>query len=87
MENSPVTLPGSLPIGPLSSLKDLARKARSLPTRIVVIAAAQDDVALEAAAVAEEEELLAMLDRWLAILVGLFVKRQRRYPKKFQQDP
>ncbi|MBT8398051.1 MAG: phosphate butyryltransferase [Gemmatimonadetes bacterium] len=35
----------------------MRRKARSLPTRIVVIAAAQDDVALEAAAVAEEEGL------------------------------
>jgi phosphate butyryltransferase len=44
-------------VGPLSSLEDLRRKARSLPTRIVVIAAAQDDVALEAAAVAEEEGL------------------------------
>ena len=33
------------------------RKARSLPTRIVVIAAAQDDVALEAASVVEEEGL------------------------------
>jgi phosphate butyryltransferase len=38
-------------------MQDLVRKARSLPTRIVVIAAAQDDVALEAAAVAEEEGL------------------------------
>jgi len=38
-------------------MEDLRRKARSLPTRIVVIAAAQDDVALEAAAVAEEEGL------------------------------
>jgi phosphate butyryltransferase len=38
-------------------MEDLVRKARSLPTRIVVIAAAQDDVALEAAAVAEEEGL------------------------------
>lgn len=57
MDTPPVTLPGSLPVGPLSSLKDLVRKARSLPTRIVVIAAAQDDVALEAAAVSEEEGL------------------------------
>jgi phosphate butyryltransferase len=38
-------------------MEDLNRKARSLPTRIVVIAAAQDDVALEAAAVAEDEGL------------------------------
>ena len=51
------TLPGSLPIGPMASLGDLVRKARSLPTRIVVIAAAQDEVALEAAAVAEEDGL------------------------------
>lgn len=57
MDTPLVTLPGSLPIGPLSSLEDLARKARSLPTRIVVIAAAQDEVALEAAAVAEEDGL------------------------------
>jgi len=55
MDTTPVTLPGSLPVGPLTSLKDLARRARSLPTRIVVIAAAQDEVALEAAAVVEEE--------------------------------
>jgi len=47
-------LPGSLPVGPVRSLEDLRRKARALPTRIVVIAAAQDEVALEAAAVAEE---------------------------------
>jgi phosphate butyryltransferase len=57
MDKPIVTLPGSLPVGPLASLNDLARKARSLPTRIVVIAAAQDNVALEAAAVAEEEGL------------------------------
>jgi phosphate butyryltransferase len=38
-------------------MEAVARKAKSLPTRIVVIAAAQDDVALEAAAVAEEEGL------------------------------
>jgi len=44
-------------VGPVKSLEDLARRARALPTRIVVIAAAQDDVALEAAAVAEEEGL------------------------------
>jgi len=54
MDSTPVTLPGSLPVGPLKSLKDLTGKARSLPTRIVVIAAAQDEVALEAAAMAEE---------------------------------
>lgn len=58
MEEPPVvTLPGSMPVGPLSSMENLARKARSLPTRIVVIAAAQDEVALEAAAVAEETGL------------------------------
>lgn len=57
MDKPPVTLPGSLPVGPLRSMQDLARKARSLPTRIVVIAAAQDEVALEAAAVAEDEGL------------------------------
>lgn len=44
-------------MGPLTSMEDISRKARSLPTRIVVIAAAQDDVALEAAAVAEDEGL------------------------------
>jgi len=52
-----MTLPGSLPVGPVKSLADLSLRARALPTRIVVIAAAQDDVALEAAAVAEEEGL------------------------------
>jgi phosphate butyryltransferase len=52
-----MSLPGSLPIGPVASLEALCRKARALPTRIVVIAAAQDEVALEAAAVAEEEGL------------------------------
>jgi len=52
-----MNLPGSLPVGPVKSLKDLSLRARALPTRIVVIAAAQDDVALEAAAVAEEEGL------------------------------
>ena len=57
MDVAPVTLPGSLPLGPLRSLQDLRTKARSLSTRIVAIAAAQDDVALEAAAVAEEEGL------------------------------
>jgi phosphate butyryltransferase len=38
-------------------MRDLVRKARSLPTRIVVIAAGQDRVALEAAALAEDEGL------------------------------
>ena len=57
MDSAPVTLPGSLPLGSLRSLKDLRAKARSLSTRIVAIAAAQDDVALEAAALAEEEGL------------------------------
>lgn len=38
-------------------MQAITLKARSLPTRIVVIAAAQDDVALEAAAVAEDEGL------------------------------
>lgn len=52
-----MSLPGSLPIGPVPSLDILTRKARGLPTRIVVIAAAQDDVALEAAAQAEAEGL------------------------------
>ena len=52
-----MSLPGSLPIGPVASLETLCQKARALPTRIVVIAAAQDEVALEAAAVAEEEGL------------------------------
>ncbi len=52
-----MTLPGSIPVGPVRSLEDLRRRARALPTRIVVIAAAQDEVALEAAAVAEDEGL------------------------------
>jgi len=52
-----MTLPGSIPIGPVRSLEHLRRRARVLPTRIVVIAAAQDEVALEAAAVAEAEGL------------------------------
>lgn len=52
-----MTLPGSIPFGPIKSLADLSLRARALPTRIVVIAAAQDDVALEAAAHAEEEGL------------------------------
>lgn len=57
MDQPIVTLPGSIPVGPLTSMEAIRTKARSLPTRIVVIAAAQDDVALEAAAVAEEEGL------------------------------
>ena len=57
MDSGPVTLPGSLPVGPVGSLEDLTRKARSLPTRLVAIAAAQDEVALEAAALAEDEGL------------------------------
>ncbi|MGD2122062.1 MAG: phosphate acyltransferase [Gemmatimonadota bacterium] len=57
MEQPLVRMPGSLPLGPLSTLEDVRRKARSLPTRIVAIAAAQDQVALEAAAVAEREGL------------------------------
>jgi len=57
MESSPTTLPGALPLGPIRSMEDLVRKARSLPTRIVVIAAGQDRVALEAAALAEDEGL------------------------------
>jgi phosphate butyryltransferase len=52
-----MSLPGSLPIGPLSCLEDVVRKARSLPTRIVVIAGAQDPTALEAGALAEESGL------------------------------
>jgi phosphate butyryltransferase len=45
-------------------MEELCRRARSLPTRIVVIAAAQDEVALEAAALAEQEGLAR------SILVG-----------------
>jgi phosphate butyryltransferase len=56
-ETQPVGLPGSLPVGPLRSLADLGARARSRPTRIVVIAVAQDAVALETAARAEEEGL------------------------------
>jgi phosphate butyryltransferase len=52
-----MTLPGSLPVGPVSSLELVTMRARALPTRIVVIAGAQDAVALEAAAMAEEQGL------------------------------
>lgn len=84
MENAPVRLPGSVPRGPIRSFQDLADKARSLPTRIVVIAAAQDDVALEAAAVAEEGGLARCVlvgdqHRIEAILWDL-----DRDPRKFQ---
>jgi len=77
-------LPGSLPVGPLKSLEELTRRARSLPTRIVVIAAAQDEVALEAAAMAEEAGLAR------CILVGDQHKIEAllwelgRDPKSFQ---
>jgi phosphate butyryltransferase len=79
-----MTLPGSIPVGPVKSLEDLTRRARSLPTRIVVIAAAQDGVALEAAAVAEEEELARCIlvgdqHRIEAVLWDL-----NRDPRRFQ---
>lgn len=64
MSDAPDTLPGSSEPGPLRSMEELCRRARSLPTRIVVIAAAQDEVALEAAALAEQEGLAR------SILVG-----------------
>lgn len=79
-----MSLPGSLPIGPVASLEILSQKARALPTRIVVIAAAQDEVALEAAAVAEEQGLAR------CILVGDHHKIEAilwelgRDPKDFQ---
>jgi phosphate butyryltransferase len=79
-----MTLPGSLPVGPVSSLDLMRRKARSLATRIVVIAAAQDDVALEAAAAAEDQGLAR------CILVGDQHKIEailwdlERDPKEFQ---
>lgn len=79
-----MSLPGSLPAGPIPSLEILIRKARALPTRIVVIAAAQDEVALEAAARAEDEGLAR------CILVGDRHKIQavlwdlERDPKDFQ---
>ena len=79
-----MSLPGSLPVGPVPSLEVLRKKARSLPTRIVVIAAAQDEVALEAAARAEEEGLAR------CILVGDHHKIEavlwelERDPKGFQ---
>jgi len=79
-----MSLPGSLPVGPVPSLEVLRKKARSLPTRIVVIAAAQDEVALEAAAKAEEEGLAR------CILVGDHHKIEavlwelERDPKGFQ---
>ncbi|MFC1574949.1 phosphate acyltransferase, partial [Gemmatimonadota bacterium] len=66
------------------SLELLVRKARSLPTRIVVIAAAQDEVALEAAALAEDEGLARF------ILVGdqhrieALLWEMDRDPKGFQ---
>jgi phosphate butyryltransferase len=62
----------------------LVRKARSLPTRIVVIAAAQDDVALETAARAEDEGLAR------CVLVGdrgrieALLWEQDRDPSSFQ---
>ena len=71
-------------MGPVQSMKELIRRARSLPTRIVVIAAAQDDVALEAAAIAEAEGLAR------CILVGDQHKIEallwdlKRDPKDFQ---
>jgi phosphate butyryltransferase len=79
-----MTLPGSLPIGPLTSMSHVVQKARSLPTRIVVIAGAQDDVALEAAALAEESGLARCIlvgdqHRIEAILWDL-----ERDPKDFQ---
>lgn len=79
-----MTLPGSLPIGPLTCLSRVVQKARSLPTRIVVIAGAQDDVALEAAALAEESGLARCIlvgdqHRIEAILWDL-----ERDPKDFQ---
>lgn len=79
-----MSLPGSLPIGPVASLEILSQKVRALPTRIVVIAAAQDEVALEAAAVAEEQGLAR------CILVGDHHKIEAilwelgRDPKDFQ---
>lgn len=79
-----MSLPGSLPVGPVPSLDILTRKARSLPTRIVVIAAAQDEVALEAAAQAEDDGLAR------CILVGDHHKIEavlwdmNRDPKDFQ---
>ena len=79
-----MSLPGSLPVGPIPSLEIVRRKARSLPTRIVVIAAAQDEVALEAAAKAEDDGLAR------CILVGDHHKIEavlwdlERDPKEFQ---
>lgn len=83
-EQESMSLPGSLPAGPIPSLEVLRRKARALPTRIVVIAAAQDEVALEAAARAEEEGLAR------CILVGDLHRIEsvlwelERDPKEFQ---
>lgn len=84
MDEPLVTLPGALPLGPIRSFEDLTGKARSLPTRIVVIAAAQDEVALEAAAQAEADGLAR------CILVGDQHKIEailwdlHRDPKDFQ---
>jgi phosphate butyryltransferase len=60
------------------------RRAKSLPSRVVVIASAQDDVALEAAALAEEEGLAR------CVLVGdrrkieALLLEMERDPKDFQ---
>ena len=79
-----MSLPGSQPPGPVSSLKDLVRKAHALPTRIVVIAAAQDQVALEAAALAEEEYLARCILVGDASRIEAHLWELERDPKDFQ---
>jgi len=84
MSEIPATVPGVPSAGPIRSLEELVRRARSLPSRVVVIASAQDDVALEAAALAEEEGLAR------CVLVGdrrkieTLLLEMERDPKDFQ---
>lgn len=84
MSEIPATVPGVPWAGPIRSLEELVRRARSLPSRVVVIASAQDDVALEAAALAEEEGLAR------CVLVGdrrkieALLLEMERDPKDFQ---
>jgi phosphate butyryltransferase len=84
MSEIPATVPGVPWAGPIRSLEELVRRARSLPSRVVVIASAQDDVALEAAALAEEEGLAR------CVLVGdrrkieTLLLEMERDPKDFQ---
>ena len=84
MAKIPVTAPGAPSGEPIRSLEELVLRAKSLSSRVVVIASAQDEVALEAAALAEEEGLARCVLVGARRKIEAILLEMERDPKDFQ---